>query len=365
MQNNIKSDLIIEQVLNKLLELARSEEMTEKTISDEKALEIVQSHFPNYTLVDKISVPGSTPLFVLQGSQLEEANRLSTGSEHYQEKKAFEQLKNFINEKTENGTNPITVTFKTESGNKKETFTNIIDVEYISSNLPGNPIADFVFLRKNEENAIDRLPPIYLSHKGGNKLTDFRQLSGISQMKRPKINAHKEVQKFKKLYEEWLKTNVEHTYSYVLSSSDLDKGRRELRSYYFDSQMPIKRLRSNIVVAKVIIDENLMRQAMHGQDTLQPERGLHAVDFLMQGSFKFQKLSKNHWEIIAPIVIPHTFEFKDLSPEKYPVLTIRPADKQDDEGFLFTRIGIYPFAGAHGEKNPHRAANKKVIWLAK
>lgn len=340
-------DLIVEQVLNKLLEFANSKKMLDdealQIVKDDEALQIVKSVVPeleNYNLVDTIPVEGSTPLFVLEKKSLDEARYRNTGSSKYQENEAFKQLKTKIDSLTDNGKNTITLYFKTD--NKTHgIYTNVYDVSQ-PPNSGNNPVADFIFSRRDENGR--ELPAMYLSHKGGDKPSDFRQLSGVSQRKRPEINKHLEVQKFKTQYENWLRNNEKYTEIY--------KGE--------------KRLKSNIVVAKVIIDENLMRQAMHGQHTLRPERGEHAVDFLAQGKFSFEEKNipgSKHLVISAPKMLPFNFDFKDLPREIFPVLTIRPDTKQWDEGFPYSRMTIYPHAGAHGEKDPYRAAKKEVIWL--
>lgn len=324
-----KVDLIVERVLNKLLEFSAG---------STDSVKIIKNAVPGLgSLKQTVAVPGYTPIFIFEWNEpprdepAKEVTLKETGHEQREQREAFEAIQKFLRDHKK----PVTI----KVGNK--IYENIVDVlwvpEKINRETTGEtimPIADFVFKTTSGEKIG------WLSHKGGTRPEDFRQYTGVGAEFRGKINSHPELIAFKKAYSGWLEQNG----------------------------VPwrgVKILPYKTVVAKVIDSIDLRQMSMFGQYTHGSQRGLEAVEFLIQGKISFEEVgdNTNTWELIAHEVVPYDADLENMPMPYVPVLTVRYANDRANEGFPFSRVTIYPYQGAHGEKNPLRAAEIKMNYL--
>lgn len=320
-------DLVVERVLNKLLEFSAG---------STDSVKIIKNAVPGLgSLKQTVAVPGYTPIFIFEWNEpprdepAKEVTLKETGHEQREQQEAFEVIQNFLHSHEE----PVTI----KMGN--ELYDNIWDVvmvpEKVERKATGEiirPIADFVF-KDVKDNKV-----AWVSHKGGTRPEDFRQYTGVGAEFRGNINSHPELIEFKKAYSGWLEQNG----------------------------VPwrgVKILPYKTVVAKVIDSIDLRQMSMFGQDTHQNERGLNAVNFLIQGKPYFEKIGGNTWELKAHEIVSHKADLENMPMPYVPVLTVRYANDRANEGFPFSRVTIYPYQGAHGEKDPRRAAEIKMRYL--
>lgn len=317
-------DLIVEKVLGKLLEFSvgsLESELSEQAIRD------TYPELKNARLKETVAVPGYSPFFVFELNESpEEATLKETGHEQREQQEAFDAIKDFLLSKEE----PVSL----KIGNK--IYNDIWDIVWVPEKIKKDkiihPIADFVFKNKNGEKVV------WLSHKGGTRPEDFRQYTGVGADFRQNINSHPEYQAFRRVYSMWLEQN--------------GVWKRDVKV------LPYK-----TVVAKVINSIDLRQMAMFGQDIHGSKKGLEAVDFLIQGKPSFKQIDKNTWQLIAREVVSDSADLENMPMPYIPVFTVRYATDRNDQGFSFSRVSIYPYQGAHGEKDPRRAAEIKMRYI--
>jgi hypothetical protein len=325
-------DLVVERVLNKLLEFSAGS--TDSKLA-EIAIRDAVPELKSARLKETVAVPGYTPIFIFEWDEPprneteQEVTLKETGHEQREQREAFEAIQNFLYSHEE----PVTI----KVGNK--IYRDIWDVQWVPEKINRKttgetimPIADFVFRTKSGE----RIG--WLSHKGGTRPEDFRQYTGVGAEFRGNVNSHPEFIAFKEVYSRWLEQN-----------GIWSRG--------------VKILPYKTVAAKVINSVDLRQMAMFGQYTHGSQRGLEAVDFLIQGKIRFKPVDKNTWELIAHEVVPYDADLENMPMPYVPVLTVRYANDRANEGFPYSRVTIYPYQGAHGEKDPRRAAEIKMKYI--
>jgi hypothetical protein len=319
-------DLIVEKVLHKLLEFSSigfvDSEIAEKAVRD------TYPELKNATLKQTVAIPGYSPFFVFElNKSPEEATLKETGHEQREQKEAFDAIKDFLLSKED----PVSLKIG------HITYNDIWDIVWVPEKIKKDkiihPIADFVLKNKNGEKVV------WLSHKGGTRPEDFRQYTGVGVDSRQNINSHPEYQAFKRIYLRWLNEN--------------GVWKRD-----------VKVLPRKTVVAKVINSTDLRKMAMFGQYTLGNQKGLEAIHFLIQGKPYFELNNKtNIWELKAKKVVSASANVEKMPMPYIPVFTVRYATDRNDQGFPFSRVSIYPYQGAHGEKDPRRAAEIIVKYI--
>ena len=330
-------DTIVESVLLKLLEFKTSDD-------NDKALEVIKSTLPDAgSLIHTVEVPGYTPIFIFETSGKKKLIKEGRAAQDI----AFRQIETFLENHA-----PVTIKIGIH------TFPNVSKVIEIPENIKVDgvkiaPIADFALQNsKGEEVA-------FLSHKMGNQTEHFRQYTGVGKEFRLNINSHHEIQKFKEVYKGWIGENgdVKSITRYVWENLS------EARQKKFKINQAVRILPYNWVAAKVINSMDLKRMSLFGHETLTSERGLNAVNFVIQGDISFKEIETGVWELKSAHKAAHDSTLEKM-PEAYtPVITVRYASDRDDEDFPFSRVGIYPKEGAHGEISLAKAAKKIINWL--
>ena len=330
-------DTIVESVLLKLLEFKASDD-------NDKALEVIKSTLPGAgRLIHTVEVPGYTPIFIFETSGGEKLIKEGRAAQ----KAALMQIEKFLKDHA-----PVTI----KIGGR--IFPNVVQVIEIPEEIKVNgveiaPIADFALLDSNGKEVA------FLSHKMGNRTEHFRQYTGVGEKFRSNINSHPEIQAFKSVYERWIGENGDVKRITRNVWENLSKKRQNK----FKLNQAVRILPYNWVAAKVINSMDLKKMSLFGHETLTSERGLNAIDFLIQGDISFNEIERGVWELTSAHKAAHDSTLKKM-PEAYtPVITVRYASDRDDEDFPFSRVGIYPKEGAHGEISLARAAEKIMNWL--
>ena len=330
-------DTIVESVLLKLLEFKASDD-------NDKALEVIKSTLPGAgRLIHTVEVPGYTPIFIFETSGGEELIKEGRAAQ----KAALMQIEEFLKDHA-----PVTI----KIGGR--IFPNVVQVIEVPEKITQNgveiaPIADFALLNRNGKEVA------FLSHKMGDQTEHFRQYTGVGEKYRLNINAHPEMKAFKSVYKRWIGEigDVKRITRNVWEKlSEERQNRLKLNEV-------VRILPYNWIAAKVINSMDLKKMSMFGHETFASERGLNAVDFVIQGDISFEEIEPGIWKLKSAHRAAHDSTLEKM-PETYtPVITVRYASDRDDEGFPFSRVGIYPKAGAHGEINLARAARKIINWL--
>lgn len=210
------------------------------------------------------------------------------------EEAAIKQTREAIEEAIEENGGPI----KVKCG--KKTYDNIVGVEKTN----GTPKSDFHLVDSTGKAVI------WISHKDGSKAKDFQQWGGISEKKEPKINKHKETQKFI----------------------------ADLKRVYPDGLPPATTLYRHIK------DDDLKMLSVYGNE-FGGKTGEQNVTVLLQGDVSLKK-SSSHYLLHSNHV---HYNGDSVDGDGYdPVLMAIYKGDRSDAGVKGTRIVISPVGGRKG-----------------
>jgi len=302
--------------------------------------------------IDRVSYKIDT---IYTGKLLKTSDFGGKESEHAlkKEKFYFDKLNSLIEAATDNGITPITI--HVIDSFKKEIMLLKDVVKVIRTPGSANkPISDFEIKDKANKTIA------FISHKSGKEPTDFGQYSGVSEKGRNKIFSHPETQDFGKSIKDWLysisKRYGDGTISQFIDA-DLSKGTKSTNPW--NDSIKDKRFGEEsiyifprrITIAKLIVDPNLKKMAMFGQDIVDnegkitKEKGTNAVDFLAQGMFTLTPREDGTWDLTADKIISSAEDLTSLETKYAPVFVARYEGKKANLGIAGCRISIYAQEG--------------------
>ena len=163
---------------------------------------------------------------------------------------------------------------------------------------------------------------IYISHKDGNKPSDFSQWSGVTEKQGERVYKHPEVISFIDAVKAEIGTNSEGEYIYP----------------------------NGISYGRIITDRELQMMAVFGQDYKKNGEGSYNnVDLVAQGVFTLTPEESDSDEAVFILSAHHLIDRNDLDsdfPEAYmPTLVTRFIGDRKNYGVKFMRATIYPLKG--------------------